>query len=106
MQLETNIKPRKDGTVRVVVPSGGVVVFVVDEVGRLVADVADDGDQAFLLTLGDFYPFDEADFVQAESLIREEVGIDDLPDDDGDVNAAPVEVVTPPRSPKPSKKVK
>lgn len=100
MKIETSIKPRKDGCVRLTVPSGAVLEFVPDEDGRLVADVTDEGDLAFALALGDFSPLDEADFVQAESLVREESGIDDLPDDEGDENAAPIEAVTPPKMPK------
>ncbi len=103
MKIETSIKPRKDGTVRSAVPSGATVVFS-DVDGRLVADVVEDSDAAFLLALPDFCPLDEADFVKAESLVRQEVGTDDLPDDDGDENAAPIEVATPPKAPRAKKK--
>lgn len=103
MKIETSIKPRKDGTVSLAAPSGVKIVFA-DEAGHLVAEVADEGDLAFVLALGDFFPADETDYVQAASVVREKAGIDDLPDDEGDLNAAPVEVVATPRAPRAKKK--
>lgn len=102
MKIETSILPRKDNTVRAVA-SSATIVFAADESGRLVADVENQADLAFLLSLGDFFPADEADHVQAESVLRTETGADDLPDDDGDENAAPIEVATPPKPAKPAK---
>lgn len=96
MKIETSIKPRSDGTVTLLAPSGAKIVFS-DESGHLVANVEAEGDLTFALALGEFFPADESDYVQAESLIREDAGIDDLPDDDGDLNAAPVEVATVPK---------
>lgn len=100
MKIETDIQPRRDGTVSVVAPSGARIVFAADETGALVADVEDQGDLAFLLALADFAPADEADHVQAEAVLRSDLGVDDLDDDEGDENAAPVEVATPPKGTK------
>jgi hypothetical protein len=90
MQIETNITARKDGTVRVAAPSGSIVFK--NDGGALVADVEDKSDLAFLLSRQDFFPVDESDHVQAESLISDEQDGDDLPDDEGNENAAPIEV--------------
>lgn len=94
MQIETSIPPRRDGTVIATGPSGTKTVFT-DTDGRLLAEVTDPVDLAYLLANPNFFPAEEEDFVQAESIIREESGIDDLPDDVGDENAAPIEVKTP-----------
>lgn len=106
MKIETSIKARREKTVRLTTPRGHTIVFADDGAGRLVADVTDHADLAFILSRSEFSPVDEADFVQAESLILEEVGADDLPDDDGDENAAPVEAVTPPKPGKTAKAAK
>lgn len=104
MLIETSIKARREKTVRLTTPKGNTIVFSDDGSGHLVADVTDQADLAFVLSRSEFSPVDEADFVQAESLIREDAGsADDLPDDDGDENAAPVEVLTPPKPGKPGK---
>ena len=100
MKIETSIQPRKNNAVRVTTPSGGTIEFTADESGRLVADVENQADLAFLLSLGDFFPADEADHVQAEAVLRTETGSDDLSDDEGDENAAPIEVATPPKPPR------
>lgn len=97
MLIETSIQPRSDKTVRVVVPSGSTIVFAEDDAGRMVAGVEEQADLAFLLSLGDFFPSDGSDYVRAEAVLRVEAGADDLPDDEGDENAAPVEVATPKR---------
>jgi len=104
MKIETSIIARLDGTVIATVPSGVKIVFKGDASGRLTADVEDPADLAYLLANGDFFPADEVDFKQAESVLREEVGTDDLPDDDGDENAAPVETSTKPKAPRAKKK--
>lgn len=106
MLIETSIKARREKTVRLTTPHGNTIVFEDDGAGHLVADVTDQADLSFVLSRGAFSPLDESDFVRAESLIREEVGTDDLPDDDGDENAAPVESVTPPKAAKPVKPAK
>ena len=110
MKIETSIKPRRNGTVNVVTPGGQVIVFSAQDDGRLTADVADSADVQFLLGMSDFLPADEDDFAMASALIRGEAGLDelgdgdDLPDDSGDENAAPVE--TPLKPGKPGKKPK
>ena len=104
MKIETSIIARRDGTVIATGPSGIKIIFKPDDSGRMVADVTDPADLAYLLANADFFPADEADFKQAEQLIRQESGIDDLPDDDGDENAAPIEVATPPKAPRAKKK--
>ena len=108
MLIETSIKPRREKTVRMTTPSGSTIVFADDGLGHLVADVTDTADLAFALSRSEFSPFDEADFGQAESMMRKKaasdvLGPDDLSDDSGDENAAPVEVLTPPKPGKPGK---
>jgi hypothetical protein len=101
MKIETNIPARKDGTVKVAAPSG-TIVFAPEGV-NLVANVEDKADLAFLLALVDFYPADEGDHEVAQALMEEAAAVvpvdgeDDLPDDEGDENAAPVEVPTEPK---------
>jgi len=110
MKIETSIKPRRNGTVNVVTPGGRVIVFSAQDDGRLTADVADSADVQFLLGMSDFLPADSKDFAVAAALIRgadapDDAG-DDLLDDDGDENAAPVEKATAPKPSKPGKKPK
>jgi len=109
MKIETSIKPRRNGTLNVVTPGGKVIVFSALG-GRLTAEVADAADVQFLLGMSDFLPADEDDFAMASALIRGEAGPqelgDDLPDDDGDENAAPVETATAPKPGKYTKKSK
>jgi hypothetical protein len=109
MKIETSIKPRRNGTLNVVTPCGQVIVFSAQD-GRLTAEVADAADVQFLLGMSDFLPADEDDFAMASALIRGEAGSDDagddLPDDDGDENAAPVETATAPKPGKYTKKPK
>jgi len=89
MKLITTITPRRDGVVRVKLPSGGDVVFTKDSEGQLAADVEQDSDLAHLLALpeGNFEPADTADFARAESLVESAIGgadDDDAPGDDDD----------------------
>lgn len=111
MLIETSIKPRREKTVRLTTPRGATIVFEDDGTGHLVADVTDSADLSFVLSRSEFSPLDEADFGQAESMMRkeadpEDLGPDDLSDDSGDENAAPVEVLTPPKPGKPGKAAK
>lgn len=112
MKIETSIKPRRNGTLNVVTPGGQVIVFSAQDDARLTAEVADAADVQFLLGMSDFLPADEDDFAMASALIRGEAGLDDLsdgddlPDDDGDENAAPVETATAPKPGKYTKKTK
>ena len=111
MKIETSIKPRRNGTLNVVTPGGKVIVFSALG-GRMTAEVADSADVQFLLGMSDFLPADEDDFAMASALIRGEAGpdelgdADDLLDDDGDENAAPVETATAPKPGKYTKKPK
>lgn len=106
MLIETSINARREKTVRLTTPKGTTIVFADDGTGYFVADVTDQDDLTFVLSCSEFSPVDEADFVQAESLIVEKAGADDLPDDEGNENAAPVEVVTPPKPAKLAKAAK
>lgn len=99
MKIETSIKPRKDGTVRVGVDKD-TYVFKADESGVLVADVENEAHISFLLGRGDdFLPADEADFAAADALIAagnpsgddDEGDAPDDDDEDQDPNAAPIE---------------
>ena len=99
MKIETSIKPRRDGTVKVEM-SDGVVVFRSDECGVMVAEVENEQTIAFLLSRADdFIPADDADFDVANSLLTQGTGGDDDDDPDGDEdevdeadpNAAPIE---------------
>lgn len=110
MLIETSISPRREKTVRLTTPQGNAIVFADGGAGHLVAIVTDQVDLAFVLSRGEFSPADAADFERAEALIREMAGAndlpDDLPDDDGDENAAPLEVLTPPKPGKAAKAAK
>lgn len=94
MKLETSIKPRKDGKVNVEI-SGEKYVFAADETGTLVCEVTNEANIGALLALGDFMPANEEDFAQADALAAQASDVgdegEDEPDDEGDMNAAPVE---------------
>ena len=103
MKLNTQIAPRKDGTVKVQGLDGAAYVFRADESGDLSCDVANDVTVAHLLAGGNFYPADTADFDAAVKLAKsvsdeddEDPNGDDLDDDEGDESALPVEAGTPP----------
>lgn len=107
MKLQTEIKPRRDGTVIVDGVNGKKYVFVADEVsGDLVCDV-DDAAAAALLAGGLFFPADPADY-DAAIVLSSDQG-DDEGDDDGDdegeeaVGGLPVEADTPPKPRKPGR---
>lgn len=104
MKIETSIAPRRDHTVTLVCPSGAKYVFTNDGSGTLLCEVTEEADLTFMLALGDFCPVDAEDIPQVVELLRETAGTDDLPDDDGDENAAPIEVVTAPKPAKPKAK--
>ena len=103
MKLTTDIQPRKDGTVKAVVPAHGgakesVYVFQKDASGVLCCEVENEDHLAYLLDSGNFIP--EGD-VAADD--------DDDDSDEGDEGgdgaqggAAPIEANTPPK-PKASK---
>lgn len=111
MLIETSIKPRREKTVRMTTPKGATIVFADDGMGHLVADVTDSADVAFVLSRSEFSPLHEADFGRAETMMRQEVeaqdmGPDDLADDFGDLDAAPIEGLTPPKPRKAAKATK
>lgn len=98
MKLQTNIPPRRDGTVTVLGQDRQTYVFAADDEGLLSADVADEATVAALLATGNFWPADESDAEQALALVKQAQG-DDEPDEDDDEpeDALPVEANTPPK---------
>lgn len=58
MKLKTDIKPRRDGTVKAHTPNA--IYTFVEEGGALVCEVENEVDAGFLLETGNFYP-DEGD---------------------------------------------
>lgn len=58
MKIETSISPRRDGTVRLHLPSGTMAEFK-DQGGVLVSDIQDDADINHVLGLDGFYPHDD-----------------------------------------------
>lgn len=102
MKIETVIPLRKDGTVKVTAPSGTAYLFSSDDAGRVVADIADQNDAGWFLSLGDFFPADDSDFDAALELTNAAPVEDDEgePDEEGDMNAAPVETPLPKRGKK------
>lgn len=58
MKIETSIIPRRDGTVRLALPSGNVAEFK-DADGVLVCDIKDEQDIAYAIGLDGFYPHDD-----------------------------------------------
>lgn len=108
MKLETEIKPRKDGTVKVAV---GDAIYEFKGEDRLTCEVKDKGHLAHLLSLGSFFPFDSAAIPTALSYVEEsQAGLDpegegeELSDDEGNETALPVEAHTPPARFKPKAK--
>ena len=100
MKLETNIKPRRDGTVTATAGKASYV-FAEGADGRLIADVADESHVGFLLATGNFVPADEADFQAGMEAVKSVVGGDDdevdQPEiDDDNPGGLPVEANTPP----------
>lgn len=129
MQLKTEIRPRADGTVRVIGVSGKAYVFEPDADGDLSAAVDDEADAALMLATGNFFPGSDEDaslaltLMQAEraaaaaaadvdAQIDEEAGMggddndEDGDDDDlkADMSALPIEANTPPAPVNPERK--
>lgn len=126
MKLLTEIKPRRDGTVRATAKDGTAYVFTPDANGDLTCDVHDEALVAALLATENFWPVDQADYESAVKLVKpvvesqanadaaasgendEDDGdeADDEADDEAEpnMNALPVEAKTPPAA-KPAKKV-
>lgn len=116
MKLQTSIKPRRDGTVKVTGQDRQTYVFVADSDGELSCDVTDTATVARLLAGGEFWPANTEDHDAAMALTvagddedDEPADGDDLADDVGDINALPLEANTPPvarRKPGPKPKAK
>lgn len=123
MKLETSIKPRRDGTVKLSGLDGSVTVFTVQDDGAIVGDVTHEGTLVHLLTnrADVFWPADESDYAAAQALLDAQGQDADLrapgadPDDDDDEVMLPpgadplVEAKTPPaaipgRKPRASRK--
>jgi hypothetical protein len=98
MNLSTDIKPRTDGTVRVLGQDGKTYTFKGEP---LECDIEDEATLKRLLKLGSFFPSSDADEEAALALVG-----GDAPtpgdEDDGEIpfdpNAAPVEANTPPEA--------
>ncbi|MEY4073543.1 MAG: hypothetical protein RJA29_900 [Pseudomonadota bacterium] len=99
MKLQTNIPPRRDGTVTVLGQDRQTYVFAADDEGLLSADVADEATVAALLATGHFWPADADDAEQALALVKQAQGDDEDDEDDEDEpeGGLPVEANTPPK---------
>lgn len=103
MKLQTSIKPRREGVVNLVGKDGVKYTFKPDENGALVCDVKDaETVQHVLISQPDhFWPFDDADYQEAEKLL-EKAELDDGDEDEGDEasnpGGLPVEANTPPKT--------
>lgn len=102
MKLETTIKPRRDGVVKVELDKSSYV-FTADGDGRLVADVANESHVGHLLATGNFIPADESDFdagLAAANKVVNGGDADEADDDGGDdempEGGLPIESNTPP----------
>ena len=82
MKLQTNIPPRRDGTVAVLGQDRQTYVFAADDEGLLSADVADEATVTALLATGNFWPADADDAEQALALVKQAQGDDDDEDDE------------------------
>lgn len=103
MKLQTSIKPRRDGVVKLAGLDGKTYEFKPDAQGDMVCDIDDDATVVHVLQVqGDhFWPADDDGMSQADALIAAAQGSDDAEDDDegeGEANpgALPVEANTPP----------
>lgn len=104
MKLQTEIKPRRDGTVTATGPSGTRYVFAQDARGDMVCDVSNEADVAHFVGGESFYPALLDDQAKALEIVARNQEQDDEnddggQDDDGDDfpgDALPVEAETPP----------
>lgn len=79
MKIETSIKARRDGTVRMTIPSGEVAVFKEDGDGVLVCELSDAQDIDFVLGMPGFYPQDDGVLTKPELLAKaKELGVPDV----------------------------
>jgi len=85
MKLHTEIKPRKDGTVKVAGADGKQYVFQREEdTGELACDIEDQATVAMLLNGGQFWPANEADHAAATALIEQSDSEGEAEDDGED----------------------
>ncbi len=104
MKLQTTIKPRREGAVRVKGLDGADYVFAADADGDLVCDVTDEATVKHLLATNNFGPVDVQDMDAALRLTGKSSSVD--PDDDGNgggddelpPDALPIEAATPPKA--------
>ena len=97
MKLQTNIPPRRDGTVTVLGQDRQTYVFAADDDGLLSGDVTDEATVAALLAGGRFWPANESDAEQALTLVKQAQADDEDEDDDEPEDAPPVEANTAPK---------
>lgn len=102
MKLQTSIKPRRDGVVKLAGLNGKTYEFKPDAQGDLVCDIDDDATVVHVLQVqGDhFWPAYDDGMSQADALIAAAQENDDAEDDDegeaANPSALPVEANTPP----------
>lgn len=105
MKLQTSIKPRRDGVVKLAGLNGKTYEFKPDAQGDMVCDIDDDATVVHVLQVqGDhFWPADDDGMSRADSLIAAAQAdeAEDDGDDEGEGQAAnpgalPVEANTPP----------
>ena len=108
MKLLCTIEPNEDGFVLAEFEKNVSYQFDPDENGDLVAEVDNDKHVAHLIATGNFQPYDEADFSAATDILSsdenengDEGNENDL--DQVDLNAGPVEALTPASNKKPRK---
>jgi hypothetical protein len=105
MKLETEIKPRRDGTVRATLDD---TTYVFEGEERLTCEVKNKAHVARLLSLGGFFPYDVTAIPAALAVVEEAMESEgegeDQADDEGDEAALPVESNTPPKRFKPKAK--
>jgi hypothetical protein len=108
MKLETSVPARRDGTVRATMLDGTLYIFTGDP---LTCDIKDKAHIAYLLSRGDYFPYDASAIPEALAVVEAaQAGEDpegegeDQPDDEGNEEALPVEALTPPKRFKPKAK--
>ncbi len=103
MKLQTMIKPRREGAVRVKGIDGVDYVFTADAEGDLVCDVADEATVKHLLATNNFGPVEAQDMDAALRLTAKPAADDSKDDDNNDddelpLGGLPVEAATPPKA--------
>ena len=106
MKLLCTIPPNGDGFILAEFEKKVTYRFDADENGDLVAEVDNDKHVAVLLASGNFQPYDETDFSAATDILSSDENDDEGDEgdlDQVDLNAAPVEALTPASGKKPRK---